>query len=86
MSKLLLQKEELERKISDLETVLHDLKHQLQEQIEAEQHNAIDHLEDYIEQADRKYAVLRDFVLTVLNEIRDLLQGESAKDNGGSKP
>lgn len=55
-------KEELARKISDLETTLQDLKRQLREETEAEQHDAIDHLEEYLEQTDHKYANLRTFL------------------------
>lgn len=86
MSQLSARKEELERQITDLETTLHDLKRQVHEEIEAEQHDAIDHLEDYLEQADHKYANLRDFVVAVLNEIRDLLRSDSDKDSGSLKP
>ena len=75
MSQVSTRKEELEHKISDLQETLQDLKRQLNEQIETEQHEAIDHLEDYLEQADHKYANLREFVVTLLNEIRDLLHG-----------
>jgi len=86
MSQLSTKKEELERKISDLEATLHDLKRQVQEQIETEQHDAIEHLEDYLEQIDHKYANLREFLVTVFNEIRDLLHGKSDKDDGILKP
>lgn len=75
-------REELERKISDLEKTLHDLKRQVLEQSEAEQHEAIDHLEEYLEQADHKYANLRTFLVTVMDEIRGLFRNESDKDGG----
>jgi len=86
MSKLSTKKEELERKISDLETTLHDLKRQVHAQIETEQHDAIDHLEDYLEQVDHQYANLREFLVTVFDEIRDLLHGKLDNDSGSSKP
>lgn len=87
MSELLTKnRDELEGKISDLEMTLHDMKCEVHEQIEAEQHEAIDHLEDYLEQADHKYANLREFLVTVLNEIRELVRGESDKDSGSLKP
>jgi len=79
------RKEELERKISDLETTLHDLKRQVQEEVEAGQHDAIDHLEEYLEQADNKYANLRMFLVTVLNEIRTRFRDDSDKDSGSLK-
>lgn len=86
MSQLSTKREELERKISDLEATLHDLKRQVQEQIEADQHNAIDHLEDYLEEVDHKYANLREFLVTVFDEIRGLLHGKSDKDSGTLRP
>jgi len=78
-------KEELERKIADLETTLQDLKRQVREQTEAEQHDAINHLEEYLEQADHKYANLRIFLVTVLNEIRALFQDDSDKNSRSLK-
>lgn len=76
------RKQELEHKISDLETTLHDLKQELHEQAEVEQHDAINHLEDYLEQVDHKYANMREFLELVLGEIRALFQDESNKDRG----
>lgn len=86
MSQLSTRKEELERQITDLEMTLHDLKRQVQEEIEVEQHDAINHLEEYLEQADHKYANLRELVVTVLNEIRDLFHSGSDKGSGSLKP
>lgn len=86
MSQLSTRKEELERQITDLEMTLHDLKRQVQEEIEVEQHDAINHLEEYLEQADHKYANLRELVVTVLNEIRDLFPSGSDKGSGSLKP
>jgi hypothetical protein len=86
MSQLSTKKQELERQISDLETTLHDLKHKLHEEIEAEQHEAINHLEDYLAQADHKYANLRELLVTVLNEIRGLFGRESGKGNESFRP
>lgn len=86
MSQLSTKKEELERQISDLEQTLHDLKRQFHAEIEAEQHDAIEHLEDYLQQADHKYANLRELLVTVLNEIRGLLNPSSNKDAGSFKP
>ena len=80
MNSSLTRNQELENKISDLEETLHDLKHQLHAQSEAEQHDAIDHLEDYLEQVDHKYANFREFVEMLLVEVRGLFAGESNKD------
>lgn len=86
MSQLSTKKEELERQISDLEATLHDLKRQVHAEVEAEQHDAIDHLEDYLEQADHKYANLRELLVTVLNEIRGVLGRQSDKDSESFRP
>ena len=86
MSQLSTKKEELERQISDLEATLQDLKRQVHEEVEAEQHDAINHLEDYLEQADHKYANLRELLVTVLNEIRGVLGRQSDKDSESFRP
>ena len=76
------RKQELEHKITDLEATLHNLKQELREQVEVEQHDAINHLEDYLEQVDHKYANMREFLELVLSEVRALFQDESHKDRG----
>ena len=51
-----------------------------------EQHDAINHLEDYLEQVDHKYANMREFLELVLGEIRALFQDESNQDRGRRRP
>ena len=86
MTQIPTRREELEQKIADLQTTLHDLKRQLHEEVDAGQHEAIDHLEEYLEQADHKYANLREFLVSVLNEIRDVLGHKSDNSGENFKP
>ena len=68
-------KQELQRRIEDLEGSLAELKSKLRKVEEDAQHAAIDNLEVYLEAVDNKYKNLRDFWSTVADELRDLFGG-----------
>jgi len=68
---------ELERKICELEESLSELKLQLRQQEENQQHEAIDHLESYLEQIDSKYENMRNFWPIVVDELRSLFNESS---------
>ena len=71
MSSISTRKQELEQRISDLEASLADMKRQLSQEIESEQHDAIDHLEGYLEEVDHKYRNVREFLTLLITEIRN---------------
>lgn len=52
---------ELEKEISELKGSIEVLEAQLKQAREAAQHEAIDHLEDYINAVDLKYTSVRSF-------------------------
>lgn len=64
----------LETKISELEEKITAEKKQLFKVIAIEQHEAIDHLETYLEEVDHKYANLRGFWKTIKKEFRDMIR------------
>lgn len=55
------QRLELESKICEIENVLTSLKLKLQKVEAEEQHQAIDHLEDCLEEVDARFSNLKDF-------------------------
>ncbi len=73
------RKQELEHKISDLESSLADMKQRLCQEIESEQHRAIDHLEVYLEEVDHKYTNMRELLMMLITEIRHLLHGDDSR-------
>ncbi|MEC9486104.1 MAG: hypothetical protein UMU76_01195 [Prosthecochloris sp.] len=77
------RREELEAKITDLETSLNTLKKQLREEVEKEQHRDIDHLEEYLDEVDHRYGNLRDFWGIVRKELRDFFARRKASDTNG---
>ena len=79
------KKEELAHKISDLEKSLSDLKEQLGKEQIQEQHEAIDHLDDYLKEIDHKYSKLKIFWSILAKEIRGLLSGSSEDDSDDPK-
>lgn len=85
MSLMSTRKQELELEIAKLETTLSGLKGQRQKEIEAEQHDAIDNLNVYLEQTDHKFADLKVFLVMVLAEMRALFLGGPTKDTGHMK-
>ena len=85
MSPISTRRQELEAKIAGLEVELEGLRGQLRQEMEMEQHNAIDHLEDYMTSADHKLADLRNFFVMTLAELRVLFSGGPTKDTGHFK-
>ncbi|MBF0585611.1 hypothetical protein INT08_07935 [Prosthecochloris sp. N3] len=77
------RREELEAKITDLETSLNTLKKQLREEVQKEQHRDIDHLEEYLDEVDHRYGNLRDFWGIVRKELRDFFARRKASDTNG---
>ncbi|WP_447968674.1 hypothetical protein [Nitrospira sp. M1] len=73
------RKQALEQKVDELEDTLLQLKQQLKKEREAEQHEAIDHLEEYLEQVNNKYANLQGFWKVLRKEIAELLPIHSGK-------
>ena len=72
---------ELEEKISELEESLGQLKQQLQSEDEAEQHKAIDNLEEYFNEVDNRFSNLRDFWDIVAGELSSLFHGQKENNN-----
>ncbi|MCA9473110.1 MAG: hypothetical protein MRJ96_11230 [Nitrospirales bacterium] len=79
MEKVLSRKQMLEQKVYELEETLAGLKTQLHREIEAEQHEAIDELEVYLEKVNNKFTNLQDFWQILRNEVTELLQGKREK-------
>lgn len=67
-------KVELERKIEVLETRLAELKSRLKDIETAEQHEAIDHLDEYLQEIDQEYDGIRSFWPLVVRELQDWLK------------
>ena len=65
-------KQSLEEKIVELEDTLAELKKQLKKQTEADQHAAIDQLEQYLDQIDNKYQNLQDFWQILREELSEM--------------
>ncbi len=76
------QREELESRIAELEGALGQLKTRLRVQQEAEQHAAIDDLDDCLAQIDHKYQNLRSFWTLVAQEFRGMFGAR--QNDGGS--
>ena len=57
--------------VEDTEGRLQDLKAELQRREEARQHEAIDHLEDYIDAAEVRLRPLRDLVVMIIDELKN---------------
>ncbi|WP_369857704.1 hypothetical protein [Candidatus Thalassolituus haligoni] len=66
-------KQELQRKIESLEVRLAELKTRLASVESDEQHEAIDHLDQYLQEVDHEYDDLRAFWPVVVKELRGLL-------------
>ena len=73
------RKKELEGKITDLEESLSNLKEKLNKEQEEEQHEAIDHLDEYLKEIDHRYSNLRDFWAILGDELKELFSGKSDK-------
>ncbi|BFM04913.1 hypothetical protein [Halioxenophilus aromaticivorans] len=66
------QRLELEYQIHEMEHALASLKVRLHEVEEDEQHQAIDHLEDCLDEVDHRFSNLRDFGQLLLSDTRRL--------------
>ncbi|WP_317932112.1 hypothetical protein [Halioxenophilus sp. WMMB6] len=67
------QRQQLVTQIAHLEQTLSDLKGKLAELEALEQHEAVDHLEEYLVEADERYSHLKDFGDMLLNDLKKLL-------------
>lgn len=67
------RREELQAKIEDIENTLRNLREQLRTEEENDQHQMIDHLEDYFGEIDNKYANFREFLNVLRAELRELV-------------
>lgn len=74
------RKKELEEKIGDLEATLAELKEQLREETESEQHAAIDRLEEYLGDLDKKNANLQVFWKMLRNDLKHLLSPSTSRE------
>ena len=79
MNDIASRKQALEQKIDELEETLAKLKQELKREMEAEQHEAIDHLEMYLERVNHKFANLHDFWQILREEISALLRRKTEK-------
>jgi hypothetical protein len=79
MNEIASRKQAIEQKIDELEDTLAKLKQELKREMEAEQHEAIDHLEIYLERVNHKFANLQDFWQLLREEISVLLRGKTEK-------
>jgi len=61
----------LEQKIEAMEASLTELKRQLNQAVEEEQHESIDHLDEHLQDLDHKWENIRDFWPIVVKEFRE---------------
>ena len=66
-----IKRQELEHKIEEMEAALATLKQQLNQAVEEEQHESIDHLDEHLQDMDHKWENIRDFWPIVVNEFRE---------------
>ncbi|MEE4379271.1 MAG: hypothetical protein V2J55_17430 [Candidatus Competibacteraceae bacterium] len=81
MNQFSISRKSLEDKICELEETLTHLKQQLQKQEEADQHKAIDNLDQYLGAIDSKYNNLKDFWQIVRQELAELFSNNSNDHN-----
>ncbi|WP_028292572.1 hypothetical protein [Oceanobacter kriegii] len=67
-------KAELENKIANLEARLVDLKDRLARIEQTEQHDAVEHVDEYMEVLDREFASLREYWPVALQELQKLFK------------
>lgn len=70
--KITKRKKKLEKKVLSLEETLAQLKHRLEKVRESEQHEAIDHLETYLQEVDQQGTNLRRLWGFLQSEIKKL--------------
>ncbi|MGQ7843812.1 hypothetical protein ACUNV4_05010 [Granulosicoccus sp. 3-233] len=73
------RKRELQVKIEEMETTLRGLRERLRQEEENEQHEAIEHLEQYLGDIDSKYTNLHEFWQVIRSEISSLLDKRTDK-------
>lgn len=66
------QRVELETKVANMEASLAVLKQRLEKVKELEQHDAIDHLEESLNEIDTSYSNIKKFGQLLLADIKDL--------------
>ena len=67
------KKQKRAQKIADLERSLAKTKQKLMQEIATEQHEAIDHLEGYLDEVDHRFSNLREYWTLIKHEIREIL-------------
>lgn len=67
------KREELTRRVEELESSLAELKRGIEELEEKDQHEAIDHLDEYLEDIDHKYENVKRFLPVLVDDLRALL-------------
>lgn len=67
------QRKEIKEKIKELENSLTRLKTKLDEDNKERQHEAIDHLEDYLKEIDGHFHKLNNFAHLVIKQIKELI-------------
>ncbi len=80
MANIISRKQILEQKVAELEETLTQLKRQLQREIEAEQHEAIDELENYLDMVNNRFANLQGFWQLLREEVSELLKSKNKKN------
>ena len=70
MSEIQNHKHALEAKIGELESKLEGLKAELQKEVEAEQHQAIDQLDFHITDLDKSFTSLKEFMEVLREEFK----------------
>lgn len=65
-----LPKKKLKKLISETQDVLNQLKRELKLRKEGKQHDEIDHLEEYFEDASHNLSNLKKFIQNVISEIK----------------
>ena len=76
------RKKELKNKIAELEQSLINLKDKLNQQDETAQHQAIDNLDEYLDEIEHKYSNLRDFWSVLGEELKEMFSA-APKDSEG---
>jgi len=71
------RRQELEQRITQLERSLEQLKAQLKKETEADQHQAIDQLENYFNEVDDRFAHLSDFWGSMLEEFHSIFNSDT---------
>ncbi len=66
-----IKRRELEQKIEEMEAAITELKRQLNQAVEEEQHDSIDHLDEHLQEMDHKWENIREFWPFVVSEFRE---------------